>query len=87
MGRERMWGGRCGARRGARWCARRSLRWVSALAVGACVAPSMVAAQAGPPMELTRLTGSVELDGTPDEDAWTALSATRADPAGVLTSD
>ena len=59
MGRGRMW----------------RARWLSAFAVGACVAPSLVAAQAGPPMELARLTGTVELDGVPDEDAWSAVES------------
>ena len=49
--------------------------WVGPLVVCTCVAPQAVAGQAGPPMDLTRLTGAIELDGTPNEAAWSAVEA------------
>lgn len=64
------WSARWSAGWSVAWAAPSSTRCLGAFLLAACLTPTVVAAQAAPRMDLTRLTSEVDIDGSPTEAAW-----------------
>ncbi len=64
------WSARWSAGWSVAWAAPSSTRCLGAFLLAARLTPTVVAAQAAPRMDLTRLTSEVDIDGSPTEAAW-----------------